>query len=528
MKILQFYYLSNFLRGHLFSKRNRVHMYAPIRSWSGGRLFEGSDSSSFDSELGEADGKKNIASLFQDVCGSDFTSCDDSYDDDFSNDDFTNDDESFYTEEISSQDNNNMRRSLEDMHDLHTSKQMRSCDDEKYQTDDEYSFDGTDSSLGSSSTPSTPIQCGIGLKSCIEPHLIYNKHLDTAEHKTFLKANLQHKKWLVAFQDKAKLEKEIEDKKRVKLEKKRMKRRNILVIRARNRRDVGYNVTTEAAKNNRVQTQKVNGTENYNPASENEEKKQHDRKKWQKNKRKYRKYLDGIIKRRGLEYAKEELARVQAEKMRMNATTIVLDEIKRKRKSPNKSGDECKSTEKITTHIQMSKNENGEGNQSTNAPVGNLNIREFKKRCSAEFTKIILERRRKEREAERLKRRLEKRATILRQQYEQNLSQEKPWERIIPIDPGNSQGEEEQGKANEGQNFHLPSLKVECDNQNFEMSKVLLTPSKVKALTERLCSKKRSDKVIERKDNFDTWKRQNGVEPKQKVYCMTGWYPSVS
>ena len=69
------------------------------------------------------------------------------------------------------------------------------------------------------------------------------------------------------------------------------------------------------------------------------------------------------------------------------------------------------------------------------------------------------------------------------------------------------------------------SLKDNC-GVDIANEKVFLNQSQITAMALRLS--KNSKFVAIPCDDYGKWKRKHGVRNDQNVFCMTGWYPSVS
>ena len=509
---------------------------AQIRSWSGGRLLEEVEQcrpSSFDIDNHEERENRPESAFeqFEARTDSDIEASSESYVDDFT------DEESFCDalEAISLDDQNDLGVAISSpfFDAVHVTNQSDYCKND-YEQESESSSSSQSSGIYSSFDDHASNDYNYTSMDCEEDSIIdhaVNNSIDGSlkgKRDTFLHANKQHKKWLVRIQHVAKLKREADKDTRLQSKKRETKRRNMLVLRARDRKEVGYDCATEAAKYNRIKAQPSKNNVQDNNA-EVDEKNQYNRKMIQRQSRiKYRKYLKSIIQRREMKGIKEENAIMQAEKMKRKATQMVLDEIRHKSEALKSISTNLNKVKEISNEKKDDEIKQGE-QILHNVGYDALKIQEFKKRYSAKFAMITLDRQMKKRETERLKRRLEKRAAILRRQYEENLTDvklvEKQANESTPHEQPENHNKAKEHNCTRHRQTEIISVK-EPQKKN-----IILTPSKVKALAARLSNREDVKKKSNSKhgdDTFDEWKHKNRLNLNQKVFCMTGWYPSVS
>jgi hypothetical protein len=498
-------------------------MMVPIRSWSGGRLFDEADQLEFFSPNSDSDDHISVSNHLNDELKTDLTSSAESYDDDFT------DDESFYERIETTSMNDENTYLCQSISDNFRGEEQR-------HTDSENQFEDLSESSCSYSVPSSDHSsfeifesnddCNENLAPVNQSGAI--KDINTnSERQAFFQANVRHKKWLEGVQNAAKIKREMDKEKFLRLKKIEVKRRNILVLKARHRKKVGYDCVTEAAKHGRVKIEK-NDRNKLCDIVINDEQRKLDRERRRRSKMKYREHLDNIVKRREMEGIEEENARIEAAKIRKKITTMVLNGMRKNKEASkniqNSTNEEEKINDKNTNQMG-----NEEAQQEYSLGCDDLKIREFNKRYMSEFNSIVLDRQKKEKEAERLKRRLQRRAAILRQQYKQSNDHPQPWKRsgtenIVLEQSGNI------SKANERNVHQQEQADAKVPSDNKMLAKDTLLPSKLKTFDDRLSRRKQVKHAIKTKQNgssFDKWKCQNDLGLDQKVFCITGWYPTV-
>lgn len=456
----------------------------PIRSWSGGRFFNEADqffSSSFDNEEDKEWNVNSSDDSEESSCSTEY------YDDDFT------EIESFYDD-----------------------KDAVGCHDAAYINIDEGSGDVNHDNRHPSS-----------LESCILQNLsheeINNGNIHSSDHTcsstdatfdekgTVIDANTRYRKWLSGIQTATKLKRQIDKDIARRKNEKQAKRREFLVLKARNRKNVAYHCPTEAARCNRIDRLKFDETES--PSNCQEIKIQDIEEKRRIYEIKHKEYLDRLTKQRQMDLVRKENERIKIDSMRRRITAKVMDEI-RKRKD-------------LVGHPDSQKIPEQNEDDDELKPKGTNDCRsvKLKEKYIAEFTAIITDRQRKEEEAQKLQRRLIKRAAILRKKYQRNLHYSKPWEGD-KVSKGLSQlHEKSEANDPEDDDQHEPTLPTEGEEAP---SKLVLTPCQVEALAARLYTTKQTAKSMRLGTDFGAWKEKNRVKAHQKVFCMTGWYPSVS
>ncbi len=463
-------------------------MNVPIRSWSGGRFFNEADQffpSSFDDEEDKEWNINSSEDSEESLCSTEY------YDDDFS------EIESFYDDK--------------DDVEFH---------DAAYSNIDE----GSVGVEHNNHHPSTPESCFLRNLSHEEINNAIKRSSDHTctcsstdvtfdEKGTVIDANTRYRKWLSGIQKATKLKRQMDKDIARRKNEKQAKRRESLVLKARNRTNVAYHCTTEAARCNRIDRPKYDDTESLSNCQEIKIKDIEEKRRIYE--MKHKEYLDRLTKQRQMELVREENERIKIDSMRRRITAKVMDDI-RKRKD-------------LVGHPYSQKvpeEQNEEDDELKPKGTNDCGSVKLKEKYIAEFTAIITERQRKEEEAQKLQRRLIKRAAILRKRYERNLHYSKPW-KGDKVPKGLSQKSNEKSEANDQKDDdrHEPTLPTEGEEAQ---SKLVLTPSQVEALAARLYTTKQTAKSMRLRTDFGAWKEKNGVKANQKVFCMTGWYPSVS
>lgn len=306
-------------------------------------------------------------------------------------------------------------------------------------------------------------------------------------------ANTEYKKWLRSLQEAARKKEQSENIVRERTKEREKLKRDKLVRRALRRRRVRFDFETTASENGRFETKKdySNNASDVTSSSNRIDWKQR-----QKNIREHKKFLHEIVKQRERNNLLQLQAQEETDRKRRNVTRLIMNEIRKRNSVPVES-------EKIDEfHLPHNLN-----------PECIVKAGGLKQRCIEEFKRITESRRKRREEKRKKKLRLDKRARILREKYITKLKREKPWER--------------DGSKN---HFHQQELDERKD-MNEDGKAIILTPTKVKALAERLTKKSHSQDVDHTRCNgytFDKWKNDHQVLPWQKVFSMTGWYPSVS
>eukprot|EP00968_Pinguiococcus_pyrenoidosus_P005876 scaffold385_cov305-Pinguiococcus_pyrenoidosus.AAC.23 len=127
-----------------------------------------------------------------------------------------------------------------------------------------------------------------------------------------------------------------------------------------------------------------------------------------------------------------------------------------------------------------------------------------KKRADREIAAMIDEKKKREQEEQEQKLRLRRRAEIIR-------------ERVL-------QRGEELRKQKEEHSDAAPTQPLESEAQSTKR----ITTDEANAIYHRLTAKKSEDELTSKGGrDFRDWKRRNGVEETQRVFCLTGWYPCV-
>lgn len=335
------------------------------------------------------------------------------------------------------------------------------------------------------------------------------------EARVTFKANVQYRKWLSTIQQTTREKARIEMERLSKKKENQMKRKELLVQRARVRKEVGYDCVTEAARHARFQANtasEIIDVINNNDQGETR----------RRNKVRYKRYIERLIQARKIKLKEKEENRIRKECVQQNVTAKVMSDIQ-KRKDTTQERD--KHEDETYTEIDEKKNKDHD-RRAMNTIESNLNMVKLKERFTSELSLIISDRKKKEIEANNLKKRLKRRASILRKKYAQKTSNLKVWERMSQKYVIHNN--ELDKKHKESEEHNKDKTRIKKDNE----SKLVLTSTQVEALALRLYRKKEhhNDVTCEKygHDTFDYWKQQNGLKLGQKVFCITGWYPSVS
>lgn len=328
-----------------------------------------------------------------------------------------------------------------------------------------------------------------------------NEPQEATKLKNSFDANVRYKEWLRKIQKTTKKKEQYEHNICSLLDERLKKRRNRLARKALRRRKIRFDCDTSASENGRVERKKEDlapkqddkGYENYVHRSQR-----------RKNMLEYRKFLSDIVTRRERESELKHQAQEEADRKRRNVTRLIMNEI-REKKSTRTANEDINASYSPTCH-----NYYDEENKPS-IPRSTYSTEVLKQRCIQECYKIAESRRQQDEHKRKLKLRLDKRAKILRQQYQAKLKKEKLWERS-------------ETKS------QLDNIELENDVKGHaNLEEITLSPSRVKALADRLSKKRNAKSEIEcGKYDFDKWKRDHQVKPGQKIFCMTGWYPSVS
>lgn len=125
----------------------------------------------------------------------------------------------------------------------------------------------------------------------------------------------------------------------------------------------------------------------------------------------------------------------------------------------------------------------------------------YRKRYLEYILSIQNSRKKKEDESVKYQNRMKKRATLLKQKYED-------------------------AKVNhQFSHTTIGSFKEHCEVELAD-EKIILNQSQISAMALRLS---KSSRLLDIPcDDYGKWKRKHGVRNNQNVFCMTGWYPSVS
>jgi len=463
----------------------------PIRSWSGGRcLNEESDPRlfcSFDTDVIN----EKTSSLIEDDSFSTASSTSIMYEDDFTHDEYGCDD-------IENMQCHNEYNEQSDEIKLISDIFLSEDNDTFNLYQQQLNCSGNPDSDQSNSTYSSSFDDEKSGRCVATDHMF--------KEEEFLHANVQYKKWLKRLQSAKRQKKALEQDLSVKSKEKLIKRRDVLVAKARHRKKIGYDCATIAAKYHEVERFKIKddlGEGDTRSLSKQEIKQR--RKRYE---HKHKQFLERLIEQRHLESTNQNEEKKKAELVRRRVTELVLDEIRRV-KTDNGS------QSKTNLHQETKYDNRAQGNVNGLPYQGLSNcsrICELKNRYTSHFKTIVLERQRKKEAAASLSRRLKRRADILRRKYEQHLTSNDKRGGIGSHNFKETKREEEI---------------TDFDNGN----KLVLTLSQAEALSIRLHSKQFESEglvVKEKEETFDEWKVKHCLNMNQKVFSMTGWYPSVS
>jgi len=391
-------------------------------------------------------------------------------------------------------------------------------DDEFYSTDANNSIDSSSSTSRADSFVQN-ISSDVNLSDSNDSsvgHIHSQSNLEIEhECKDRLDANSKHKSWLAKLQNAMNSSKrETEEKVMRKLQRDTARRIRI-IEQARSKGKVGYDAITVAAQHGKmIQATKQQDDSDDAPLDQEERARQKETRR--RHKKMYKQYLDELVQKREMELLEVQYAEEQVNETKKRVTQIVLSKMKNRKKP-------------IVDDFIDAKEDMPKGGRILkpmpcveNATERNNVISIIQAKYLEQMAEVQRVRKQKEMEAEKLKRRLDKRASILRRKYDTKLPALKPW--------GPCGGESDESKEPEqppARNTSDPDGHEVAEDTSEEGERCILSPSRVDALTKRLTKTSKHDSMVNCTD-FDQWRRQNGVLAHQHVFSMTGWYPSVS
>ena len=355
-------------------------------------------------------------------------------------------------------------------------------------------------------------------------YLVTNKLASIPSDQSKKEFNDMHKTWIFQLQRNLKQRKQQSQENSLRKFKRNTMHRRLIIKEARRKGKVGYDASTKAAKYGKMERPKTRPSVVENNASTRADEEECQRRKAgraRRHKKQLKEYIEGLKEKREMEIVEIEYAREKFEETKRNVTRAVLSKIKAGR-SPR---DDCKST-----HIPPRCNRNED--EQTLIPIETATAMGGRERMK-QIQQIHLEqlaetqrlKKEKETETEKLKRRLDKRALILKSKYDEKVPSSKLWERKKDDthDPSDCHNFPTKRMSND-------STRTSCNegSSSENMKRHALLPSEVAALTERLTKSNQIEGISTVCNDYDQWKRQNGVMGHQKVLSMTGSYPAVS
>jgi hypothetical protein len=391
-------------------------------------------------------------------------------------------------------------------------------------------------------------------------YLVTNKLASIPSDQSKKEFNDMHKTWIFQLQRNLKQRKQQSQENSLRKFKRNTMHRRLIIKEARRKGKVGYDASTKAAKYGKMERPKTRPSVVENNASTRADEEECQRRKAgraRRHKKQLKEYIEGLKEKREMEIVEIEYAREKFEETKRNVTRAVLSKIKAGR-SPR---DDCKSTHipprcirnedeqtliPIETATAMGGRERmkqiqqihleqlaetqrlkKEKETETEKQVmeGRERMKQIQQKYLEQFAETQRLRKEKETETEKLKRRLDKRALILKSKYDEKVPSSKLWERKKDDthDPSDCHNFPTKRMSND-------STRTSCNegSSSENMKRHALLPSEVAALTERLTKSNQIEGISTVCNDYDQWKRQNGVMGHQKVLSMTGSYPAVS
>lgn len=355
-------------------------------------------------------------------------------------------------------------------------------------------------------------------------YLVTNKLASIPSDQSKKEFNDMHKTWIFQLQRNLKQRKQQSQENSLRKFKRNTMHRRLIIKEARRKGKVGYDASTKAAKYGKMERPKTRPSVVENNASTRADEEECQRRKAgraRRHKKQLKEYIEGLKEKREMEIVEIEYAREKFEETKRNVTRAVLSKIKAGR-SPR---DDCKSTHIPPRCIRNEDEQTLIPIETATAMGGRERMKQIQQKYLEQFAETQRLRKEKETETEKLKRRLDKRALILKSKYDEKVPSSKLWERKKDDthDPSDCHNFPTKRMSND-------STRTSCNegSSSENMKRHALLPSEVAALTERLTKSNQIEGISTVCNDYDQWKRQNGVMGHQKVLSMTGSYPAVS
>lgn len=321
------------------------------------------------------------------------------------------------------------------------------------------------------------------------------QNLELAFTKPVSIASVKHRRWLSKVENTIKLNEQAGEEVLSRKQQRDIKIRNKWVTKAQNKGKGGYASTTfKAAKRNDTCARKRGSDVESAPEEfllEEQEKRRQVGKQRRHHKRKYKCYLKRLKFQRDTEIMVAEKEIVNAIAKREKIADQVLSMMRRKRKDETKYDAN-----------------NGDGDEKEEC----LRLKE---KCKADIAAIGRHQKNSLTDADILNMNVEKVDPELRTKYEGHLHSYGP-----------KGGHNQEGSTH----LVLPETQYEILSEGTQIKapNLVLRPSEVHAMALRLSTYRRDDKVFDLANtDYERWRNNAGIKGGQKIFCMTGWYPSV-
>ena len=252
--------------------------------------------------------------------------------------------------------------------------------------------------------------------------------------------------------------------------------------------------------------------------------------------RRYKKYLRDLKKNWLQNEQSIKLASNERLEMRKRVTEKVLREIKIEKSKYKDSGLDEKAPTAVDNEEKVGTKRVDNVTKAANKEQ-KIKYHVMQKKYLSVITALVTERKRKDKEKIATKKRLEKRAMILKKQYEdrnqKNISSQSIdtvcGPRKAPnhdIGPGKTKN---LSTKLDKLSFEETSVRLSASNSivdKIEQKSIVLTQIEIDESSNRL-SRVKKQHQLNKCTKFDDWKRKNDIPNDQRVFCMTGWYPTV-
>ena len=252
--------------------------------------------------------------------------------------------------------------------------------------------------------------------------------------------------------------------------------------------------------------------------------------------RRYKKYLRDLQNNLSQNKESTKLAYIERLEMRKRVTEKVLQKIKLKKNKNKDFGCNEKSSTAVNSEERVEKNCVDKSTKEVKREQ-KVKYRIMQKKYLSVIAALVTERKRKEKEEIDTRKRLAKRAIILKKQYEdrnhENISSLNtdianvlPKETNYDAKPSKT---ENLSKKLDQLSFEENSVRLSASDSaidRIEQKNIVLTQTEIDESSNRLSRAKRQHQ-LNKCTKFDDWKRKNAIPNDQMVFCVTGWYPTV-